>query len=90
MRKSDEIIMETFHIWQAEDGIRTVIDACLGCGIWEMTYDNADSTIRAELNEHLTEMQANDLCSQFNLYGYYDGEGEHGSIFIFQYDNADR
>jgi hypothetical protein len=53
MRKSDEIIMETFHIWQAEDGIRTVIDACLGCGIWEMTYDNADSTIRAELNEHL-------------------------------------
>lgn len=75
--------MEFDEIWQTEDEIRTVIDACLGCGIWELSYDMQSLMIRLQLEMHLDEQQADELCSQFPIHGYYDGEGSHGSVFVF-------
>ena len=76
--------MEFDEIWQTEDEIRTVIDANIGCGIWELAYDWEARVIRLQLETHLEEEQADDLCSQFHVNGYYNGEGSHGSIFVFE------
>jgi hypothetical protein len=76
--------MEFDEIWQTEDEIRTVIDANIGCGIWELAYDREARVIRLELETHLTEEQADGLCSQFHVSGYYYGEGSHGSMFVFE------
>ena len=76
--------MDFNYIWQTEDEIRTVVDACIGCGIWQLSYDTDNCVIRLETDIHLGEERADELCSQFTVSGYYQGEGSHGSIFIFQ------
>ena len=76
--------MEFDEIWQTEDEIRTVIDANIGCRIWELAYDWEARVIRLQLETHLEEELVDDLCSQFHVDGYYNGEGSHGSIFVFE------
>jgi hypothetical protein len=77
-------MMDFDTIWQTEDEIRTVVDACVECCIWQLDYDAKDSVIRLELEAHLDEEQTDELCAQFSVNGYYDGEGRHGSMFVFQ------
>jgi hypothetical protein len=76
--------MDFDTIWQVEDEITTMVDASICCGIWQLDYDAENRVIHLELEEHLDETQAEMLSSQFTVSGYYDGEGSHGSIFVFQ------
>lgn len=75
---------EYFDIWNLMDEIRTVVDACARCGIWNLNYDRQNQFIRLELNSHLDDETSADLCSQFPVKGYYEGEGIHGSQFTIE------
>ena len=70
-------------IWRQQDEIRTVVDAAVGCGIWNLSYSERRSAIELELNTHLDDDTISDLCSQFPLPCDYDGEGARGSKFVF-------
>ena len=70
-------------IWRQQDEIRTVVDAAVGCGIWNLSYSERRSAIKLELNTHLDDDTISDLCSQFPLPCDYDGEGARGSKFVF-------
>jgi hypothetical protein len=80
--------MDFDTIWQTEDEITTMVDASVGCGIWQLSYDAEDRVIRLELEQHLDDEQADMLSSQFTVSGYYDGEGSHGSMFVFQIESV--
>lgn len=75
---------EYFDIWNLMDEIRTVVDACTRSGIWNLNYDRSSQLIRLELNSHLDDEASVDLCSQFPVNGYYEGEGTHGSQFTIE------
>jgi hypothetical protein len=79
--------MDFDTIWQVEDEITTMVDASIGCGIWQLDYDAENRVIRLELEEHLDEEKSDMLCAQFTVSGYYNGEGCHGSMFVFQIES---
>lgn len=70
-------------IWWQQDEIRTVVDAAVGCGIWNLSYSERRGAIELELTTHLDEDAVIDLCCQFPLPCDYDGEGASGSKFVF-------
>lgn len=70
-------------IWRQQDEIRTVVDAAIGCGIWDIRYNSKREAIELELATHLDEDAVSDLCCQFSLSCDYDGEGARGSKFVF-------
>lgn len=70
-------------IWRHQDEIRTVVDAAVGCGIWNLCYSEGRGAIELELATHLDEDAVIDLCCQFPLPCDYDGEGARGSKFVF-------
>ena len=71
------------RIWRTQDEIRTVVDATLGCGIWDIRYSPMRQAIELELMANLDEDTVSDLCCQFPLSGDYDGEGSRGSKLVF-------
>lgn len=70
-------------IWRQQDEIRTVVDAAIGCGIWDIRYNSKREAIELELATHLDEDAVSDLCCQFSLSCDYDGEGMRGTKFVF-------
>lgn len=70
-------------IWRSQDEIRTVVDAAVGCGIWNLSYPERRSAIELELAVQLEEEAISDLCCQFPLHCDYDGEGARGTKFVF-------
>ena len=80
----DLITMTDFDsIWRQQDEIRTVVDAAIGCGIWDIRYNSKREAIELELATHLDEDAVSDLCCQFSLSCDYDGEGMRGTKFVF-------
>lgn len=71
-------------IWHIQDEIRTVVDAAIRCGIWNLCYSERRGAIELELTAHLAEDAISDLCSQFSLPCDYDGEGTKGTKFVFE------
>ncbi len=69
-------------IWHIQDEIHAVVNAVVGEKIWNLAYNNNRQAIELELNLHLEEEIANDLCSQFSIPADYDGEGSHGTKFV--------
>ncbi len=69
-------------IWRTQDEIHAVVNAVVGENIWNLAYNSQRQAIELELNLHLKEETANDLCSQFSIPADYDGEGFHGTKFI--------
>ena len=63
--------------------IRVVVNANLGECIWHLGYSQERQAIELELTLHIEEYTANDLCAQFPLTADHDGEGHHGTIFVF-------
>ena len=49
-------------IWRKQDEIRTVVDAVLGCGIWNLNYNTKREAIELELMTNLDEDTVSDLC----------------------------
>ncbi|MBR1640741.1 MAG: hypothetical protein IJ683_00215 [Butyrivibrio sp.] len=70
-------------IWRIQDEIRTVVDAAVGCGIWNLSYSERRGAIELELATHLDEDAVSDISCQFPLPCDYDGEGTRGTKFIF-------
>lgn len=70
-------------IWRTQDEIRTVVDAALGCGIWDIRYNPMRQAIELELMANLDEDALSDLCCQFPVSCDYDGTGSRGSKFVF-------
>jgi len=70
-------------IWRQQDEIRTVVDAAIGCGIWDIRYNSKREAIELELATHLDEDAVSNLCCQFSLSCDYDGEGARGTNFVF-------
>ena len=70
-------------IWRTQDEIRTVVDAAVGCGIWNLSYSERRGAIELELTAHLDEEAVGDLSCQFPLPCDYDGEGAIGTKFVF-------
>lgn len=70
-------------IWRTQDEIRTVVDAALGCGIWDIRYNPKRQAIELELMANLDEDALSDLCCQFPVSCDYDGTGSRGSKFVF-------
>lgn len=52
-------------IWRRQDEIRTVVDAALGCGIWDIRYNSKREAIELELATHLDEDAVSDISCQF-------------------------
>jgi len=69
------------YIWRLQDEVRTVINAAQGECIWNMRYNEQRMAIELELTVHL-EDEALELCNQFPIPTDYEGEGEHGSLFV--------
>lgn len=70
-------------IWRTQDEIRTVVDAALGCGIWDICYSPMRQAIELELMTNLDEDTVSDLTGQFPVPCDYDGIGLMGSKFVF-------
>ena len=70
-------------IWRQQDEIRTVVDAAVGCGIWDIRYNPKRQAIELELMTKLDEDAVSDLCCQFPIACDYDGEGARGTKFVF-------
>lgn len=70
-------------IWRTQDEIRTVVDAAIGCGIWDIRYNSKREVVELELMTNLDEDAVSDLCSQFPVPCDYDGIGLMGSKFVF-------
>lgn len=70
-------------IWHIQDEIHAVVNAVLGEKIWNLAYNNNRQAIELELTIHLEEDISNNLCSQFTLPADYDGEGKHGTKYVF-------
>ena len=70
-------------IWRRQDEIRTVVDAALGCGIWDIRYNSKREAIELELATHLDEDAVSDISCQCPLPCDYDGEGARGTKFVF-------
>ena len=70
-------------IWRTQDEIRTVVDAALGCGIWDIRNSPMRQAIELELMANLDEDAVSNLCSQFPVPCDYDGIGLMGSKFVF-------
>ena len=70
-------------IWRQQDEIRTVVDAAIGCGIWDIRYNSKREAIELELATHIDEDAVSDICCQFPLPCDLDGEGTRGTKFVF-------
>ena len=70
-------------IWRIQDEIRTVVNAVLGEGIWNLAYDERRSAIVLELTFFLDEDAISNLCCQFPIPADYDGVGPKGTKFVF-------
>ena len=70
-------------IWLNQDEIRTVVNAVLGECIWNRSYNERRMGIELELTKYLEEESADALINQFSVAADYDGEGSHGTKFIF-------
>ena len=70
-------------IWRRQDEIRIVVDAALGCGIWDIRYNSKREAIELELATHLDEDAVSDISCQFPLPCDYDGEGARGTKFFY-------
>lgn len=70
-------------IWRTQDEIRTVVNAVLGECVWNLSYNERRIAIELELTRYLEEEDADTLCSQFPVAADYDGEGSHGTKFMF-------
>ena len=70
-------------IWRTQDEIRTVVDAALGCGIWDIRYSPMRQAIELELMANLDEDAVSNLGCQFPVPCDYDGTGSRGSKFVF-------
>jgi len=70
-------------IWRTQDEIRTVVNAVLGECIWNLSYNERRMAIELELTQHQEEETADSLINQFPCAADYDGEGSHGTKFIF-------
>lgn len=79
LRQTDNASASAVNVWQMKDAIRTVVDAN-GYSVWDIrqTY----SGFRLELNVSLDDDAASMLCGQFPLSADYDGNGNHGAIFV--------
>ena len=55
----------------------------LGECIWNLSYNERRMAIELELIQHLEEEDADTLINQFACAADYDGEGNHGTKFIF-------
>lgn len=66
--------------WQAMDAITTVVESN-GYGIYDLRL--TDGGFRLELNSHIDDEAAGDLCGQFSLSADYGGEGTHGTVIEF-------
>ena len=69
----------SFDAWQMKDAITTVVEAN-HYSLWDIRQSTGG--FRVELNEKLDDEAASLLCGQFPLTADYDGEGNHGTIFI--------
>ena len=69
--------------WQAMDAITTVVEAN-GYGIYDLRQ--TDFGFRLELNSHIDDEAAEDLCGQFSLSADYGGEGEYGTLISLYKD----
>lgn len=69
-------------IWRRQDEARTIVNAVVGEGIWNICYNSGRQVIEVELTVHLDENAVTDLCSQFTIAADYDGEGSHGTKFV--------
>lgn len=70
-------------IWHKQDEIRTVVDAVIGCGIWNLAYNQRRDAIELELDVRIDEETADKLCNQFTIAADYDGVGTRGTKFVF-------
>jgi hypothetical protein len=70
-------------IWRTQDEIRTVVDAAIGCGIWDIRYNSKREVVELELMTNLDEDAVSDLTGQFTVPCDYDGTGSRGSKFVF-------
>lgn len=70
-------------IWRQQDEIRTVVDAAIGCGIWDIRYNGKREAIELELICHLDDDAISELICQFPMACDYDGEGGKGTKFVF-------
>lgn len=71
-------------VWQTEDSIRSVAEAVTGLAVWELSFSRQTQCFYLELDGHLTEEQAINLCMQFYISADYEGEGSHGSRFALR------
>ena len=70
-------------IWRTQDEIRTVVNAVLGECIWNLSYNENRMGIELELTQYLEEETSDMLINQFSVSADYDGEGSHGTKFVF-------
>ncbi len=75
---------EYFDLWYLQDEVRTCVDACARCGIWNLSFDRSSQVLRLELADHLDDDKNDELCSQFPASAFYEGEGQHGSMFTIE------
>lgn len=75
---------EYYDIWQLQDEVRTCVDGCACCGIWDLNYDRTNQVLRLELDAHLDDDKCDDLRAQLPSAAYYEGEGEHGSQYTIE------
>ena len=57
-------------IWHIQDEIRTVVDAAVGCGIWDLSYSEQRSAIVLELTAYLDE-ETGQKVSEVHQIGAY-------------------
>lgn len=67
--------------WYQMDSIATTVEAN-GYQVWSLRL--VGDSFRLELAEHVDSIAADNLCGQFMLAAYYDGEGEVGTAFCIE------
>jgi len=77
------IMTDWDSIWHKQDEVRTVTNAVLGECIWNLRFNEKRMAIEMELTQHLEEEEADALANQFTIPADYDGEGSHGTQFVF-------
>lgn len=63
--------------WQMQDAVTTVANAN-GYGVWDL-HPTGDGFV-LELDRHISDEAAGNLCGQMPLTADYCGEGTHGTM----------